>query len=192
MNPVPASGPTPGHVHAVRFYENAAALSRIVADFIGEGLAHSSPALIIATPEHCSAVELQLMARGVDVAALIAAGDLTIDDASTMLRKFMRDGMPDPVRFKDVLIPLLERIVANHENQMVRAYGEMVDLLWRAGRTAAAIKVEMLWNELANSHDFALLCGYSMGNFYKNASVEEICEQHTHVVAANGELGRVG
>jgi 4-alpha-glucanotransferase len=25
----------------------------------------------------------------------------------------------------------------------------------------------MLWNRLANTHDFSLLCGYAMGNFYK-------------------------
>ena len=47
------------------------------------------------------------------------------------------------------------------------AYGEMVDVLWKAGQDVAAIRLEMLWNKLAAMHDFALLCGYAMGNFYK-------------------------
>jgi hypothetical protein len=35
-------------------------------------------------------------------------------------------------------------------------------------------QVEMLWNRLANIHDFSLLCGYSMGNFYKDAMIENV------------------
>lgn len=36
---------------------------------------------------------------------------------------------------------------------------------------------------LANSHDFSLLCSYAMGNFYKDASIDDVCRQHTHVVS---------
>jgi DcmR-like sensory protein len=61
----------------------------------------------------------------------------------------------------------------------VRACGEMVDVLWKRNQTAAATRVEMLWNELAQSHDFSLLCGYSMGNFYKDAAQDDICRHHT-------------
>ena len=191
MPPTSPPGPESGHFHAVRFYENAEALTRIVADFIGEGLGQSAPALVIATPEHQGTLELQLIARGFDVARLMLVGDLTMIDAETTLRKFMRNGKPDAVLFKDTMVALLARIVQGRENHTVRAYGEMVDLLWRAGHTVAAVKLEMLWNELARSHDFALLCGYSMGNFYKDASVEEICGQHTHVVSSSGALAPV-
>jgi hypothetical protein len=63
----------------------------------------------------------------------------------------------------------------------------MVDLLWKDGLEAAAIRVETLWNQLANSHDFKLLCGYSMGNFYKGAAIEDIKGQHSHLTSAVGE-----
>jgi hypothetical protein len=60
----------------------------------------------------------------------------------------------------------------------------MVDVLWKDGQTAAAIRLETLWNQLAQTHSFALLCGYSMGNFYKDAAArEDICHQHTHVLS---------
>ena len=55
----------------------------------------------------------------------------------------------------------------------------------------AAIRLEMFWNRLANSHDFSLLCGYSMGNFYKDATIEDICRHHTHVESATGEVAAV-
>jgi hypothetical protein len=45
----------------------------------------------------------------------------------------------------------------------------------------------MLWNQLAASEAFSLLCGYAMGHFYKDLDFNEVCQQHTHVVAANGE-----
>lgn len=45
----------------------------------------------------------------------------------------------------------------------------------------------MLWNDLAQTRDFSLLCGYAMGNFYKDAALEEICAQHTHALSASGE-----
>ena len=71
------------------------------------------------------------------------------------------------------------------------AYGEMVDLLWRGGHTIAAVRLEMLWNQLAMTHDFSLLCGYSMGNFYKDAGVGDICRQHSHVISAEGDAAPV-
>jgi hypothetical protein len=52
--------------------------------------------------------------------------------------------------------------------------------------SSAAIRLEMLWNRLANTHDFSLLCGYAMGNFYKDATIEDVCRHHTHVVDAGG------
>jgi hypothetical protein len=64
----------------------------------------------------------------------------------------------------------------------------MVDVLWQDGLTAAAIRLEMLWNQLAMTHDFSLLCGYSMGSFYKDAGMRDICAQHSHVVPADTVL----
>jgi hypothetical protein len=68
-----------------------------------------------------------------------------------------------------------------------RIYGQMVDVLWKEGRQDAAIRLELLWNELANAQPFSLMCGYAMGPFYKNASFDEICGHHTHVLSADGQ-----
>jgi hypothetical protein len=45
----------------------------------------------------------------------------------------------------------------------------------------------MLWNQLAASQSFALLCGYSMGHFYKDAAQQTICAQHTHIISDTGD-----
>jgi hypothetical protein len=62
----------------------------------------------------------------------------------------------------------------------------MVDVLWKRDQTAAAIRLEMLWNDLARSHQFGLLCGYAMGSFYKGSASDEICGAHSHVISDTG------
>jgi hypothetical protein len=177
-----------GHFHAVRFYESPNALSTIVADFLGEGLAAGLPAVVIATAEHWDLVSARLLSRGFDLERLQASDDLIVLDAQQALAAFMIDGMPDPRLFRQTVIPVMERACRNRPDCVIRAYGEMVDVLWQEGRTVAAVKLEMLWNELARTHDFALLCGYAMGHFYKSASVDDVCSHHTHVVSASGDM----
>ena len=69
----------------------------------------------------------------------------------------------------------------------VRAYGEMVDILWRAGQQDAAIRLEEFWNELATLQTFSLLCAYYMDNLDANAyggPLECVCKAHTHLIPA--------
>ena len=175
-----------GHFHAVRFYDNEAALCRIVATFLREGLALGQPALVIATPEHGRGIIAELRAREIDVNALQASNDLVVLDAAATMDRFMVDGVPNADKFKEVAKEAFERIRRGQSDITVRAYGEMVDLLWKAGRDVAAIQLEMLWNKLARTNDFSLLCGYAMGSFYKDAGVVDVCRQHTHIVSSDG------
>ena len=177
-----------GHFHAVRFYENQASLCRTVADFIGEGFAVGQPGLMIATPEHRDAILTELRARHVDVDKVEAAGDLLLLDAREALSTFMLDGMPDADPFKTHISAAINRLGQGRTDRTIRAYGEMVNVLWQDGLSAAAIRLEMFWNQLAMTHDFSLLCGYAMGNFYKDAGMRDICDQHSHVIAAENSL----
>jgi hypothetical protein len=147
--------------------------------------------MLVATPEHRAGIVERLHARGIDVPAAQAEGRLLTLDASETLAGFMVDGMPDAERFQNAITPVLERACGGWKECTVRAYGEMVDVLWKGGHTVAATKLEMLWNMLANTNRFSLLCGYAMGSFYKAAAVDEICSHHTHVVSSGGEATAV-
>jgi MEDS: MEthanogen/methylotroph, DcmR Sensory domain len=176
------------HFHAVRFYENQTSLCRTVVDFLAEGFNAHQPALMVATPAHSAAVLDLLIARGFDVKRLQASGELLLLDARDTLATFMSDGMPDATAFKAIVPAILERLCAGRGDRTVRAYGEMVDVLWKDGKTAAAIRLEVLWNQLAMTHSFSLLCGYAMGNFYKGAGMQEVCAHHSHVIPADSKL----
>ena len=155
--------------------------------FLGEGFIAGLPAVVIATPPHRDAIRTVLAGHYFDLSRLEAANDLIMVDAAEMLSRFMHDGMPDATRFSDAMIPVIEQACRGRKDCVIRAYGEMVDVLWQAGQTAAAIRLEMLWNQLAQTHSFALLCGYSMGHFYKDVGQHEILHQHTHLVSDSGE-----
>jgi DcmR-like sensory protein len=173
--------------HAVRFYEDAETLSRIVGSFLAEGFQASQPAVVIATPVHRAAIESRLAERSLDVNRLVAEGALHMLDADEVLAEFMVDGMPDAGRFHRAIVPVIQKACGGRKECIVRAYGEMVDVLWKADQTVAATRLETLWNVLANNHAFSLLCGYAMGSVYKNAAVEEICSHHSHVISTGGD-----
>jgi hypothetical protein len=176
-----------GHFHAVRFYEDSDSLCRIVGEFIGSGLEQGEPALVIATPAHTEAIDKCLRARGLDVDALKRLGDYTTVDAREALATFMDDALPNSRAFRFNVGQTIRLASRGRGNVTVRTYGEMVDLLWKDGLEAAAIRLETLWNELANAHGFKLLCGYAMGNFYKGAAIEDIKGQHSHLVGETGQ-----
>jgi hypothetical protein len=184
--------PDSGHFHAVRFYEDAASLARMVAGFLAEGFIAGQPGIVIATPEHRHAVTRQLLIMGFNLDELKSQRQLLVLDANETLATFMVDGMPSARRFQEVMLPVIDAACSDRTDCVVRAYGEMVDLLWKDGKEAAAIRLEMLWNQLARSRRFSLVCGYSMGSFYKDAAVHDICHQHTHMVAAGGATAPVG
>jgi hypothetical protein len=181
--------PIHSHHHAVQFYGSDQSLFTTVAGFLSEGLVAGQPALVIATESHLAGILEQLTARLIDVDQAIRIGDLIVLDAHETLAKFMASDRPDPDAFEHEMAIVIQKLVRERPRVVVRAYGEMVDVLWKQGRPEAAIALEILWNKLAATYAFALLCGYSMGNFYKQVEqFKEICRQHTDIVEAEQKV----
>lgn len=169
--------------HLVQFYNDDDRLCRIVAGFLADGIVAGDPALVIATGAHREGIASALSARPIDVERARRSGDLVLVDARETLDAVTAGRDIDPARFTEVVGGLVERMRADRPSAVLRAYGELVDLLWQAGRADAAVQVEMLWNKLAQTHRFTLLCGYSMGHFYKQVQrYEEIRGLHTRVL----------
>jgi KaiC/GvpD/RAD55 family RecA-like ATPase len=183
------TGPIYDHHHAVQFYGDDESLFTTVAGFLSQGFVDGHPAVIIATEDHRVAILDHLRGRLIDVDKAQQMGVLIVLDAHQTLDLFMVHGSPDQERFEASVGKLIAEVLDGREDRiLIRAYGEMVDVLWKEGKPEAAIRLEMLWNKLAQRHGFALLCGYSMGNFHKETKgFEAICREHTHVVAPLAE-----
>src|SRR5438067_3022404 len=171
--------------HIVQFYEREEFLHEAVADFLAGGIVAGEPVVVIATEAHRHAFRQRLETKGIDVGPLSDSGRLVLLDARETLSSFCVDGDPDCELFRSRIGGLIEKKRSETGAVRVRAYGEMVDLLWKDGKQRQAIHLEEMWNDLGRLHQFTLLCAYVMGNFFKEAdgaSFDEICGIHTRVV----------
>ena len=183
------NSPAATHHHAVQFYGSDESLFRTVASFLAEGLVTHQPAIVIATPSHRTSIIEHLCERLIDCEQAIRNGDLLLLDAEETLNLFMVGDVPDADLFEANVGKIVEQTLTGRNRTVLRAYGEMVDVLWKQGRPDAAIKLEILWNKLALKYNFALLCGYAMGSFYKQTQqLEQVRAQHSHVVACDSNV----
>jgi signal transduction histidine kinase len=183
---------TPGaHRHTVQFYENDHYLEAAVADYLFEGIEGGEGIVVIATPGHRDAVTVRLKSKGCDTNALTISGKLVMLDARETLSSFMLHSLPNRAEFVKNVGSVIAQCARMVEGAQVRAYGEMVDLLWKDGNIEGAIQLEEFWNELQQSENFSLLCAYAMGNFYKSAhgdDFQRICRIHSEVLPTEGYL----
>jgi signal transduction histidine kinase len=177
------------HAHSVQFYEDDRFLAETAVDFFASGLVNGQRAVAIATPAHRESFAQGLHEKGFDVERARTNGQVILLDAEELLATFMVGSLPDASRFRLAVDGLLGSHARFGEGvgprKPVLAYGEMVDVLWRRGNLEGALRLEELWNELANVYNFSLLCAYSLDSFVHDTHdgpLRAICNQHSHVV----------
>jgi hypothetical protein len=171
--------------HVVQFYDRDADLTRAVGDYLARALSEGEVAIAIATEAHRQAFEAELLDGGIDAARAVADGSLVWLDAAETLATIVDGGVVDPARFRARVTPLVRQ--AQHGGRPVKAYGEMVALLWDAGDVLGAIEVEKLWNDLGDELSFTLWCGYhtrSVAGDEHAEALRQVCHLHTAVVDA--------
>jgi hypothetical protein len=159
--------------HIVQTYQDPAFLADAVAEYLGSGLRRGEAAIVIARPQHVARFQEKLGTPA-------DRGQLIILDAEETLARFMADGMPQWNAFHEVIGGLIAQVRLQYP--AVRAYGEMVDILWQEGRREAAIRLEEFWNELTRLQTFSLFCAYAMDHLdaASYSGLESVCRTHTH------------
>jgi MEDS: MEthanogen/methylotroph, DcmR Sensory domain len=183
------ASPSP-HGHAVQIYRDVAELADSVALYFDTGLAAGAPALLVTVEEHRPFFVDRLTALGWDVDDLTVQGRLVIRDARVVLDTFMRDDYPSSAAFDEMVGGLIDGLAQRFPLQEPRVFGEMVDVLVKDGADEAAISLEELWNSLAWSRRFSLLCGYELDVFdvgNQSERLPDICRTHSHVKAAHDD-----
>lgn len=173
-----------GGDHFVQVYRDRRFLVDVVTEYVRSGLRAGEAVILIALPAHRTAFLHELEASGVDVAGAKAAGQLALLDAEETLQRFTAGGMPDWQAFHAEIGGVIARLRLDYPT--VRAYGEMVDVLWQRGERDAAIRLEEFWNDLAKLQTFSLLCAYEMDPLDPAAyhPLECVCKVHTHLIPA--------
>jgi len=182
-----------GHVHpadqahVVQFYSDDTFLLDELSKFIGTALVSGSAALVIATNAHREGLANRLMGRALDISRAIHRGRYVALDAAETLHKFMIGGLPDRAKFLTCFTEVIDRVNVAGEGEpcSVVAFGEMVSLLWGEGNFEGAIRLEELWNELAQTRSFNLRCAYPITHFNQEEHAPaflKICGEHSQVI----------
>ncbi len=176
--------------HFVQFYEADGFLLNSLSGFIGTAINSGDGAVVVATKAHRDGLDELLRANGLDVTNAIACGRYVSLDAAETLSKFMVDGAPEASRFNEVIGGVLGSVTDGRSR--VRAFGEMVALLWAEGNYSGAIRLEELWNDLQKAHSFSLFCAYPMHGFSGEQFEQPhngVCSVHTRVLPAESYPG---
>jgi hypothetical protein len=167
--------------HFVQIYETDASFMDTLAGFIGGGLKEGDAAVVIATSAHRRELTKRLAAMGIDVDAAMKDDQFMALDAETVLAKFMVDGWPDDEKFTATIKDILSQ--ARRNGRKVRAFGEMVALMWAKGFCAATVRLEHLWQQICERETFTLFCAYPKSGFTENPaeSIAKVCAAHSKV-----------
>lgn len=171
--------------HVVQFYADDGELVEQVAAYLLQAVEGGSVAIVIASPEHRRAFARRLAETGMDVTAARERGVYLDVDARQMVSQFTAGGRVDGAGFDRVIGGMLRKAVES--GRSVRAYGEMVALLWDDGLVSAAVDLEAMWNGLRSQYPFSLFCAYpahSVAGDNQSDAVDEVCLLHGGIVGA--------
>ncbi len=164
--------------HALHLYRDDAGLATTVAAFLSPAFADDHAILSIGTRAHVAAIEQRLRTEGHDVDAARRRGQYLSMDAESLIHRLLRNGLPTADTFEDVVGRHVTRLARDH--RAVRAFGEIVSVLWRDGKWAAALRLEDLWNGSLGYQRLVLVCGYAE-RVVRSDSVE-IERAHTRTI----------
>jgi hypothetical protein len=176
-----------GHRHDLLPYASDALLIDAVMGFFDSALDAGNSLVAIVSASHRQALDEQFTRRGVDVAALAAAGRYAAADSLAALESIMVYGMPDG----DLFAARMDSIVrhglsaARTSNPHVTLFGEIAPILCARGEYDAMIRLEQIAGEYTQSRPVSILCGYTTACLDDSRLHARICAQHSTIISAS-------
>jgi hypothetical protein len=169
--------------HSVQIYGSEAIFMDALEGYASAGLRRLESVILISTAPHLHELEKRLRANWIDLDRARWEGRYVALLAQEVLSRFMVDGMPDEGLFNSVVVAILER-ARGPAMRRVRAFGEMVALLWSEGNWAGAMALERLWNKSQAMATFPLFCAYPRECFKDewSKSIRLVCAAHSRIV----------
>lgn len=170
--------------HLVQFYDDDGVFLDTLEGFAAGGLRAGDSVIVIATALHRERLEDLLKLRGFDIDEAQRTNQYIPLDADEILSRFMVNGWPDEARFRSTVTDLLAK--GKKDGRRVRAFGEMVAILWESGHKGATVRLEHLWHTYCHTENFSLFCAYPKIGFPQDASeaIRDICDAHSRVISS--------
>lgn len=158
--------------HAAYLYSSDEDLLDAMVEYVSAGCDVGHRTVVFATDARLRALQLRLADWDLQTS-------MDAHDAEQVLAALMVDGKPSPERFRAIVSTALN----GHAPGSVRAYGEMVDLLWQQGDVAGTLALEELWNNYLSETSIPLLCAYSLAQVGDHPEREPVHHAHSRVLA---------
>ncbi len=173
--------------HVLQIYENEGVFLDTLAGFVGGGINAGDCCIVIATDGHLKALEDRLTSYGIHVNDLVSENRYMPLSAEQTLSRFMVNGWPDEALFNKTISALIGK--CSGSGRRIRAFGEMVALLWAEGNNGATVQLEHLWNKFCEQQSLCLFCAYPKSGFTEdiNSSVMHICDSHSKIIAGTNK-----
>lgn len=171
--------------HLVQLYEHDDVFLDTLEGYVYGGLRAGDAVVVISTARHAKDLTARLRERGVNVEEEKRKRNFILYNAEETLHSFVSDdGWPNDDKFYKVIGKILRK-ARGKEGRRVRAFGEMVVVLWDRGQNAATVRLEHLWHKLCKEEQgFSLFCAYPKSGFtdYALRSLQDICALHSRVI----------
>jgi MEDS: MEthanogen/methylotroph, DcmR Sensory domain len=180
-----------GAQHLVQFYEDECFIIENVSFLTLQTLDAGDSSVVVATEPHLHQIRERLFDFGIDADAFQRSGQYVAVEAGEALSRFMVHSWPYPIKFDETIGELLSNTERNSAHGFVFAFGEMVALLCAANNPQAAIRLEQLWNGLAERRRFSLYCAYSLSSLGHNLNADallQICSEHALTIPTETSL----
>lgn len=168
--------------HILQIYEDDKVFLDSLEGFVGSGILAGDAVIVIATALHLIELNRRLLNQGFDLNALKANNQYLPLNAQETLAQFMVKDFPDEDLFNETVNKIIKQ--ARSRNRNVRAFGEMVAILWAQGKNGATVRLEHLWNKFQEQEEFSLFCAYPKIGFTDDPhnSLLDICKCHSQII----------
>ena len=148
--------------HVIVYFSDDSCLLDLFTRTVAAALNTGNAAIVLATGPHRESLLQRLEKNGVDVGYAMQQGTYHAIDVAEAISAIMVNDLPDPARFFRSISGLIETATraAKSGQPRVVVCGEGVAHLQAEGKSAAAIRLEQLCDELANTHEVNVLCAY--------------------------------
>jgi hypothetical protein len=170
--------------HVVAFYDDDTSLVLSVCDFLRAGSEAGETCIVIARSSIITKLYREYSSAP-GISHTLSNDKHLVFRAEAILDDFMVNEMPDRKKFFKTIKALIDE--AGSKGKPVRAYGDMVALLWEEGNHDGAMALEALWNEAVQKYNFSRYCAYPHHDFIDHEAHAQITAAHhisTHALVA--------
>lgn len=182
--------PRAAESHVVQLCPNKSAQAKLLTNYISEGLLNNEAVIVIARPVLRKALWTKLQALGLDMVRYKARGQIKLYDAELLLSTILLNDVVDEHYFHTFIGSQIEAARATYGK--VRAFGEMVEILWQRGLRDTALQLETIRNDLGKKYELTVLCTHlrdSLDPQSYNPALEHICKCQTYSLPMNAAEG---